>query len=67
MRRWMESHIHSWIDWGCIFNRITRMGSHISRGVSKKGFENEKIRDYEVVNVLPKVTVMGSVIGHRMF
>ena len=46
---------------------LPEWGRTFSRGVSKQGFENEKIRDYEVVNVLPKVTVMGSMIGHRMF
>ena len=30
MCRWMLSHFHDWIDYnGCIFNRVTRMGSHI--------------------------------------
>ena len=31
MCRWMGSHFHDWIDykWGGIFNRVTRMGSHI--------------------------------------
>ena len=31
MCRWMGSHFHDWIDYngGCIFNRVTRVGSHI--------------------------------------
>ena len=31
MNRWMGSHFHHWSDhyvWGCIFIRVTRMGSH---------------------------------------
>ena len=30
---------------------LPEWGRTFSRGVSKQGFENEKIRDYEVVNV----------------
>ena len=33
MCRWMGSHFHDWIDyiyiWGCILNRVTRMGSQM--------------------------------------
>ena len=41
--RWMGSHFHDWINyygvWGCIFIRVTWMGSHIFRilGVRKFG------------------------------
>ena len=57
--RWMGSHFHDSTDFhgvafSNIFNRVTRMGSHIFGTLSGK-----KI-------ICPKVTKMGFIIGHKI-
>ena len=60
MCRWMGSHFHDSTDYNgvtfsSIINRVTRIGSHFfwDRDDSKK-------------IICPKVTKMGSIIGHKI-
>ena len=102
MCRWMGSHFYDWIDYnrGRIFNRVTRMGSHIFGflgvrlfvifTVSKRttifllqteskvvsfNLKNGSIHEnrqwkwrlgWRKLHICPKVTKMGSIIGHRI-
>ena len=102
MCRWMGSHFYDWIDYnrGRIFNRVTRMGSHIFGflgvrlfvifTVSKRttifllqteskvvsfNLKNGSIHEnrqwkwrlgWRKLHICPKVTKMGSIIGHKI-
>ena len=67
MCRYKESHIHGWVDWVAFSTELPECDRTFSRSVSLRDLKVGRLDIKKVLNGIPNVTKMGSMICHRIF